>query len=323
MSLGWSGQWRTSAMGTRTWSVNSQCSEPASLRLWLTVPVQSQHGIPKQQQKKHKKPSLPLPPHSFLWKRWGAILQLCAGSDLQAGSSSLRTLYLRDAGCLGRTITELVMKQKRHFFQKGNATALLNCFKKKKIEEEHQVRLGAAVQSMVLTCKLSKQKRVWMETWYQRSWIFFDFGSSYSFVSEFRFSAESFLLLLFPQWLSRLLHFSQLCVTPEQVCAHRKQWKQLVTSSGRGGCALCAEPWWRYSLEKQLRARCGRDGASVEPHILIGPTEGETGKHLCASFPPALSLARQKAEWGWKSQCQEPRLCVLCFHLVWYWHSME
>lgn len=33
-------------------------------------------------------------------------------------------------------------------------------FKKKKIEEEHQVRLGAAVQSMVLTCKLSKQKRV-------------------------------------------------------------------------------------------------------------------------------------------------------------------
>lgn len=175
MSLGWSGQWRTSAMGTRTWSVNSQCSEPASLRLWLTVPVQSQHGIPKQQQKKHKKPSLPLPPHSFLWESWGAILQLCAGSDLQAGSSSLRTLYLRDAGCLGRTITELVMKQKRHFFQKGNATALLNCLKKKKIEEEHQVRLGAAVQSMVLTCKLSKQKRVWMETWYQRSWIFFDF----------------------------------------------------------------------------------------------------------------------------------------------------
>lgn len=132
MSLGWSGQWRTSAMGTRTWSVNSQCSEPASLRLWLTVPVQSQHGIPKQQQKKHKKPSLPLPPHSFLWESWGAILQVCAGSDLQAGSSSLRTLYLRDAGCLGRTITELVMKQKRHFFQKGNATALLNCLKKKK-----------------------------------------------------------------------------------------------------------------------------------------------------------------------------------------------
>lgn len=195
--------------------------------------------------------------------------------------------------------------------------------KKKKVAKEHQVRLGTAEQSMVLTCKLSTQKSIWMETWYQRSRIFFDFGSSYSLVSEFRFRAESFLLLFFPQWLSRLLHFSQLCVTPEQVCAHHKQWKQLVTSLGRGGCALCAETWWRCALGKQLRARCGRDGASVVPHLLIGPTEVEIRKHLCASCSPALILARQKVEWGWKSQCQEPRLCVLCFHLVWYWHSME
>lgn len=154
----------------------------------------------------------------------------------------------------------------------------------------------------------------------------FDFGSSYSFVSEFRFRAESFLLLLFPQWLSMLLHFSQLHITPEQDCAHRKQWKQLVTSSGRGERApstvLPCSPWWRWALGKQLRTRYGTAGASALPGLVIDPAKVEI-THKCFVISLVLSLARQKVEQSWKSQCQELFFRALCFHLVWYWHSME
>lgn len=165
-----------------------------------------------------------------------------------------------------------------------------------------------------------------METWYQRSWIFLILGAlthlclnsgselSHSFCSS---SPSDFpCCFIFPSYT--LLQSKIVLTASSENSLWLPREEENVLRAPYCHAAHGGDELWGSSSGQDM----GTAGASALPGLVIDPAKVEI-THKCFVISLVLSLARQKVEQSWKSQCQELFFRALCFHLVWYWHSME
>lgn len=218
-----------------------------------------------------------------------------------------RDCYLGDAGCLGRTVTELVSKHKGLLFQKVNAAVLLNYSKK---EKKRDVRLGRELQRdqyfyriFWLVNFLNRNTSEWRIGISPHESFFLIFGSSYSFSSEFRFRAESFLLLFFPRWLFHAVSFF-----PD-----RRYWSETMLTAPQAVKTVCdflgkrrtCSLWsyrhhtnglyFREAAQDEVWER-QRPSASLDLPLALA--KEEITSKCGVIFAPVLSSATQKVEQG-------------------------